>query len=82
MQRTLAVLLGASILASTPIFADDAMSAQTPAHKKMMKDCMAMQKSKDSSMSKNDMKQACTDKMKMDTNKMSSSAPMQGQMTK
>jgi hypothetical protein len=80
MKLTLALIVGASILATAPIFADNAMSSQTQEHKKMMKDCMAMQKSKDSSMSKDDMTKMCMDKMKTDMDKMHSSAPMQGQM--
>ena len=67
-------------MASAPIFADDAMSSQTPEQKKMMMDCMKMEKSKDSTMSKDDIKKMCMDKMKTDMGKMHSSAPMEGGM--
>jgi len=53
-------------------FADDmpmSSSQMTPQHKQMMKDCMAQEKAKDSSMSKGDMKKACHDQMKMQMQK-------------
>ncbi len=79
MKRTLAMLVGASLLVSAPLFADEAMSAQTPQQKQMMKDCMTMEKSKNSSMSTDDMKKTCMEKMQSDMQKKPADAPMQGQ---
>jgi pentapeptide MXKDX repeat protein len=66
------ILFAALILTSSQTFAADPMpsdsmssSSMTAAQQSMMKDCMAKQKAKDSSRSKDDMKKACMDKMKM-----------------
>jgi len=76
MKFAAAILVGATLLGSAPIFADNSMmSSQTAEQKKMMKDCMASEKAKDSKMSKEDMKKACMDKMKADSSKMPATAP-------
>lgn len=57
---------GALLLAGAQSFADDSMQsgAMTTQQHQMMKDCMAQQKAKDSSMSRADMKSACMTQMK------------------
>jgi hypothetical protein len=65
---TCAILTG--VVLTAPVWADEKMAADSssPAsgsHKSMMKDCMARQKSQNSSMSVDDMKKACKDEMKM-----------------
>lgn len=73
MQRAMTPILFAGLIwASGQALAADPMpshsmsnSSMTAAQKSMMKDCMAKQKAKDSSMSKDDMKKTCMDKMKI-----------------
>lgn len=48
----------------------------TSHQKHMMKECMAKQKAKDSSMSKEDMKSACMSEMKMHADHMDNSSHM------
>jgi hypothetical protein len=52
-------LCAALVLGGGQAIAADPMSADSPSHSQMMKDCMAKQKAKDSSMSKIDMRKAC-----------------------
>jgi hypothetical protein len=74
------LLFGALVLVATQSFADDSMhsGAMTTQQHQMMKDCMAQQKAKDSSMSKADMKSACMAQMK---SKMDSGQMNSGQMS-
>jgi pentapeptide MXKDX repeat protein len=71
------MLFAALIVSGSQAFADDAKKSDsmTSEQKQMMKDCMAKQKAKDSSMSKDDMKKACMSNMKMQSGHMDSTAP-------
>jgi pentapeptide MXKDX repeat protein len=64
------LFFGALLLATTQAFADDSMQpgAMTTEQHQMMKDCMAEQKAKNSSMSKTDMKSVCLAQMKSKMN--------------
>jgi hypothetical protein len=52
-------LCAAIILAGGQAFAADPMSSDSASHHKMMQDCMAKQKAKDSTIPKDDVKKAC-----------------------
>jgi hypothetical protein len=57
----------ATTLLSSPLWAGDANSADASGapHKQMLKDCMARQKAKDSTLSTDELKKACQDEIKM-----------------
>jgi hypothetical protein len=57
----------ATTLLSSPLWAGDANPAAAPGatHEQMLKDCMARQKAKDSTLSTDELKKACQDEMKM-----------------
>jgi hypothetical protein len=52
-------LCAALLLSGGQAIAADQMSSTSPSHSQLMKDCMAKQKAKDSTMSKDDMKKTC-----------------------
>ncbi len=66
----------ATTLLSSPVWAGDANPADASGatHEQMLKDCMARQKAKDSTLSTDELKQACQDEMKM---KMKADPPNQ-----
>lgn len=81
MERFLpSLFLGALTVATTQSFADDSMQsgAMTSQQRQMMKDCMAQQKAKDSTVSKADMKSVCTAQIK---SKMTSGQMNSGQVS-
>jgi hypothetical protein len=57
----------ATTLLSSPLWAGDANppAASGATHEQMLKDCMARQKVKDSTLSTDELKKACQDEMKM-----------------
>jgi hypothetical protein len=57
----------ATTLLSSPVWAGDAnpAAASGATHEQMLKDCMARQKAKDSTLSTDELKRACQDEMKM-----------------
>jgi hypothetical protein len=65
----------ATTLLSSPLWAGDANPAASGAtHEQMLKDCMARQKAKDSTLSTDELKQACQDEIRM---KMKADPPNQ-----
>jgi hypothetical protein len=68
----------ATPLLSSPVWAGDANPAAAAAsgttHEQMLKDCMARQKAKDSTLSTDELKTACQDEIKM---KMKADPPNQ-----
>lgn len=65
MNRTMTSIVFAGLVAlSAQVLADDSTPTMTQKHQ-MMKECMARQKAKDSSVSKADMKAACKNEMSM-----------------
>ena len=67
MKNAIAMALCTGLmLVGFQAIADDAMSSSgSMSHKQMMKDCMARQKAKDSTLSTDELKRACQDEMKM-----------------
>ena len=67
----------ATTLLSSPVWAGDANSADasgaTP--RQMLKDCMARQKAKDSTLSTDELKKACQDEMKMNPDTRNQTTP-------
>jgi hypothetical protein len=71
-RKLMSLLLAGMMGCAVQAFADDTTmnsSQKTPQQKQMMKDCMAQQKAKDSSMSMADMKKTCHNQMKMQMQK-------------
>jgi hypothetical protein len=81
-RKLMSLLLAGMMGCAVQAFADDTSmspSQMTPQHKQMMKDCMAQQKAKDSSMSVAEMKKTCHNQMMMQMQKdgsMPASPPM------
>jgi hypothetical protein len=57
----------ATTLLSSPVWAGDAnaTAASGATHEQMLKDCMARQKAKDSTLSTDELKQSCQDEIRM-----------------
>ncbi len=64
-------------LLTAPAWAGDTNSADSSggAHKQMIKDCMARQKAKDSTLSTDELKQACKNEMKMKSDTPNQTTP-------
>jgi hypothetical protein len=73
----LSCALVAATLLSSPAWAGDANSpdASGSGHQQMMKDCMARQKAKDSTLSTDELKKACKDEMKMKSDTPNQTTP-------
>jgi hypothetical protein len=63
----LSCAVSATTLLSSPVWAGDAnpAAASGATHEQMLKDCMARQKAKDSTLSTDELKKGCQDEMKM-----------------
>jgi hypothetical protein len=74
------LVFAALLVAGSQAFADDSMSSQSLAsHKQMMQECVTKEKSTNTTLSTDDAKKMCKEKVKGETQKTLSGAPKDGQ---